>query len=238
MQVCNRYCQSSVPRDVKAKREAQTAIKRREGESILYSIPPPPPLLLLKLPWRESALIRTNGYSIAEILLVFGIIAGVLIGVWAMYTMLGDKSDAQTAIAEIQMLKKAAHEYKYAPGKQNKYDGATMASLKPYLGQSGLANGQNIFGTAVTFIPGNNNRDLDVVYYGVRDLDICRQILNQFGQVEDVEEERNSQNKVTQNADTYIEAGNTVSGFVGGTNGSTTGCQPQGGTYRLNIRID
>ncbi len=98
---------------------------------------------------------RRNGYSIAEILLVFGIIAGVLIGVWAMYTMLGDKSDAQTAIAEIQMIKKAAHEYKYAPGKQNKYAGATMAALKPYLGQSGLANGQNIFGTEITATPSN-----------------------------------------------------------------------------------
>ncbi len=98
-----------------------------------------------------------TGYSIAEILLVFGIIAGVLIGVWAMYTMLGDKSDSQTAIAEIQMIKKAAHEYKYAPGKQNKYGGASMAALKPYLGQSGVANGQNIFGTAITATPVNTD---------------------------------------------------------------------------------
>ena len=88
---------------------------------------------------------RQNGYSIAEILLVFGIVADVLIGVWVMYT----KSNAQSAIAEIQMIKKAAHEYKYAPGTQNKYTSADMTALKPYLGQSGVVNGQNIFGTAM-----------------------------------------------------------------------------------------
>ena len=165
---------------------------------------------------------------------MFGIIAGVLIGVWAMYTMLGDKSDAQTAIAEIQMLKKAAHEYKYAPGKQNKYTDATMAALKPYLGQSGVANGQNIFGTEIKATPENENRDLQVEYGGIRDKDICRQILNYFGQVFD--EESTSPDDDTS---TYIEVGKTISGYVGGANPTATGCQPLiGGTFKLNVLID
>ncbi len=148
---------------------------------------------------------RRNGYSIAEIWLVFGIIAGVLIGVWAMYTMLGDKTDAQSAVAEIHMLVQAAYEYKYAPGQKNKYGGANMAKLKPYLGLSGIANGQNIFGAAITVTPHTSNTNLKVAYPGVRDLDICRQILNQFGQVKDVQEVRNANDVVTTAADTYIE---------------------------------
>ena len=170
-----------------------------------------------------------TGYSIAEILLVFGIIAGVLIGVWAMYTMLGDKSDAQTAIAEIQMLKKAAHEYKYAPGRKNKYEEgsvvADMDALKPYLGQSGVANGQNIFGTEIVVKPTNDGRDLQVEYGGVRDADICRQILNYFGQVIADGE--------------YIEVGKTISGYVGGGTTSETGCAVSDeGAVQLNVLID
>ena len=109
---------------------------------------------------------RRNGYSIAEILLVFVIIADVLIGVWAMYTMLGDKTDAQSAVAEIRMLVQAAYEYKYAPGQENQYMGANMAKLKPYLGLSGIANGQNIFGTAITVTPHTSDKNLKVAYPG------------------------------------------------------------------------
>ena len=65
-------------------------------------------------PWRESVPGRTNGYSIAELLLVFGIIAGVLVGVWAIYVMLGDEVDAQAVVTEIGMLRQAATDYKKA----------------------------------------------------------------------------------------------------------------------------
>ena len=128
---------------------------------------------------------RRNGYSIAEILLVFGIIAGVLIGVWAMYTMLGDKSDAQTAIAEIQMIKKAAHEYKYAPGKQNKYTGADHGCTGTVSGAKRTSKRPEYIwnGRLLLRLLLDDARDLDIAYKGVRDLDICRQILNQFGQV-------------------------------------------------------
>ena len=182
---------------------------------------------------------KGNGYSIAEILLVFGIIAGVLIGVWAMYTLLGDKADSQAAIAEVHMLKKAAHEYKYAPGRQNKYTEVTMAGLKPYLGQSGVANGQNIFGTAITITPENSDRDLRVTYPGVRDLDVCRQILNQFGQVKDKMTMMMMGMMMTTNTTLQIEAGNTISGYVGGDD-TDTGCTKDtaNSTYNLHILID
>ena len=166
---------------------------------------------------------------------MFGIIAGVLVGVWAMYTMLGDKTDAQSAIAEIQMLKKAAHEYKYALGKENKYTDVTMAALKPYLGQSGVAVGQNIFGATIGVRPENSARDLTVIYDGFRDIDICRQVLNQFGQVTDIVPDQD----MDMLASCYIEDGKTISGFVGGENPGVTGCSTlHGETYILNITID
>ena len=55
---------------------------------------------------------RRNGYSIAEILLVFGIIAGVLVGMWAMYTLLADDADVKAAIADIRLIQHAAVQYK------------------------------------------------------------------------------------------------------------------------------
>ena len=184
---------------------------------------------------------RPNGYSIAEILLVFGIIAGVLIGVWAMYTMLGDKSDAQTAVAEIQMLRKAAAEYKHAPGHDNKYIGGTLIStLKPYLGQSGLSDGQNVFGQTVSITPANDNRDLKVTYQGVRDLDICRQILNYFGEINPTDTEDLGFG-LTVSA-ISIPRGKAISGYAGGMDSTSTGCRkdPLNNTkaYTLSILID
>ena len=184
-----------------------------------------------------------TGYSIAEILLVFGSIAGVLIGVWAMYTMLGDKSVVWTAMTEIQIIKKAAHKYKYALGRQNRYKNgdiaADMDALKPYLGQSGVANGQNIFGATIVATPLEmiDHRDLQVKYGGIRDLDICRQILNYFGEVVTA-----AANDDGSPADLYIEMGKTISGYVGGIDGKRTGChyplEGGGGTFELNILID
>ncbi len=80
-------------------------------------------------------------------------------------------------------------------------------------------------------------RDLAIEYSGVRDLDICRQILNQFGQVNDVvADNSDADNPIA--ASTYIEAGNTISGFVGGDDGNVTGCESDSGAYVLNVRID
>ena len=90
--------------------------RRKEG---YYALCPPPPPPLLNFLGEKPPLRHTNGYSIAEILLVFGIIAGVLIGVWAMYTLLGDHSDVQAVVAEIQIVREAAVTYKNAAGTNN-----------------------------------------------------------------------------------------------------------------------
>ena len=52
---------------------------------------------------------------------MFGIIAGVLIGVWAMYTVLSEDADAKNVVAEVRMIKEAARAYKAANG--NSYNG-------------------------------------------------------------------------------------------------------------------
>ena len=162
--------------------------EKKEGEGCPKFLPPPP---LLKLPWRESALSHTNGYSIAEILLVFGIIAGVLIGVWAIYTMLAEESDARTVIAEIEMIRSATVQYKHATG-QNQYlysdfPGGRLdqSALVPYLGQSGLADGRNVFGERIFMVLNFPIDDLIIAYPGVPSFSICRKVLSRFGVVTD-----------------------------------------------------
>ena len=152
-----------------------------------------------------------NGYSIAEILLVFGIIAGVLIGVWAMYTMLSDESEAQMVIAEIQMLQRAAVDYKTKSG-TNSYiaigsDG--FEALKPYLGQGGLRDGQNIFSEVIELSsPSSYVTHLTAKYPGIPSMDICRKIINHFGEVGSTGQGDSEQ--------FYVVSGKTLAGYVGG----------------------
>ena len=95
-----------------------------------------------KLPWRESALSHANGYSITEILLVFGVIAGVLIGVWAIYTMLAEETDVKNAVAEIVLIREAAVQFKRYDG-NGKYNNMTLATFGIYLGD-GIAQVEDI----------------------------------------------------------------------------------------------
>ena len=152
----------------------------------------------------------SNGYSIAEILLVFGIIAGVLIGVWAMYTMLSDESETQMAIAEIQMLQRAAVDYKTKSG-INSYsaifrDG--FEALKPYLGQSGLRDGQNIFSEVIEVSSPLYLGHLQAIYPGIPSMDICWKMINHFGEVGSTGQGANEQ--------FYVVSGKTLAGYVGG----------------------
>ena len=231
MQTCDRYPPiTGAPRDLLKpnRRRSQRPENRSKGAVIPY-FPLPS---LLKLSWRESALSHTNGYSIAEILLVFGIIAGVLVGVWAMYTLLGNKVDAQTAIVEIQMIRDAAVQYRNLTNKYNYLDFPSskiqLTPLASYLGQSGLADGQNIFGEQVHTYPSlPRNTNLDVSYGGVPSLDICRQILNNFGVVQDFPS--------IEAID--IHPGDTISGYIGSSWGDT-GCERVGGSFTLSIIVD
>ncbi len=132
---------------------------------------------------------RRNGYSIAEILLVFGIITGVLIGVWAMYTMLAEESAARTVIAEIEMIRSAAVQYKHTTG-ENKYLSLSsrwlnQSPLVRYLGQSGLADGRNVFGELISIYLTFPVNDLVIAYSGVPSFSICRKVLSRFGVVTD-----------------------------------------------------
>ena len=153
-----------------------------------------------------------NGYSIAEILLVFGIIAGVLVGVWAMYTMLSGESEAQMAIAEIQMLQRAAVDYKIHSSGTNSFiaigsDG--FEALKPYLGQGGLRDGQNIFSEVIELSsPSYLVNYLTAKYPGIPSMDICRKIINHFGEVDSTGQGDSEQ--------FYVVSGKTLAGYVGG----------------------
>ncbi len=177
-----------------------------------------------------------NGYSIAEILLVFGIIAGVLVGVWAMYTLLGDNSDVQAVIAEVQMLQSAAVTYK-AGSETNNYSTLQplaladdiISALRPYLGGSGLSDGQNIFGEQIDIYlePYPAGEDLVIEYTGIPSVEICRRVLERFGEVTEVSAE-----------EFKIEPGKTISGYVGG-DIYDTGCELDGiGGGYLYITMD
>ena len=238
MQICDRYSQSSASRVLlkqNGRRSQRTENRRKEGR-ILCSLPPPPPPLLNFL-GEKPPLRHTNGYSIAEILLVFGIIAGVLIGVWAMYTMLSDEADAQALVRDIQMLQEAAVQFKSAGGTntyEHIYEGSYTyldEALKPYLGQSSLADGVHVFGGDIDVSTWTlNDGDLGVQLFDIPNIDLCVRALSHFG-------------TVTEGDDYglyYIDAGDTIRGFVGGGWVENMGCEWD--TYLdytdMYIRID
>ena len=200
MQICDGYFQSSAPRELlkpNRRRSQHPENGRKEGR-VLCS--PPPPSLLNFL-GEKPPLRHTNGYSIAEILLVFGIIAGVLIGVWAMYTMLAEEVDVKAAVAEIQIIREAAVQFKTHNG-NGKYNGMTLAILGSYLGD-GVAPKldyppygvilNNTFGDFLFLISnrykGGVGEDLYLESQGLPSLNVCRQILEHFGEVEKDSEE-------------------------------------------------
>ncbi len=193
---------------------------------------------------RYSFQYRRNGYSLAEIMLVFGIIAIILTSVWTTYAVLTNEVDALVAIAEIQLIRKAANDYKNVPTQQSTYMniGTDLSNLEPYLGQNTLSGSVNIFGgtvaiEAVTYIytPARNNLDLDVIYPRIPSKDICWQILEYFGG--DVME-------ATYKPWIYISEGKTISGYIANGYGSiitdpTAGCKRiTHQNYELHIRID
>ena len=164
---------------------------------------------------------------------MFGIIAGVLIGVWAMYTLLGDNSDVQAVVAEVRMIREAAVTYKNAGG-TNDYSplasaGDVALALTPYLGESDLADGWNIFGEGVSLYlqPYPAGQDLVMEYPGIPSIETCRRILEHFGEV----------TEVLAGEEFMIEPGKTISGYVGG-DAVETGCTIEGDKGYLCITID
>ncbi len=188
MQICDGYFQSSAPRELLKpnRRRSQHPENRRKEGRVLCSTPSP----LLNFLGEKPPLRHTNGYSIAEILLVFGIIAGVLIGVWAIYTMVSEDTDRKNAIAEIQMIQQAALAHKRGSGANDyvSYTGVSFAAaramLRPYLGSSALAEGVNTFGEIFYIYTFISNEDLQLAYYGIPHADTCVRILEQFGIVD------------------------------------------------------
>lgn len=190
---------------------------------------------LLEILGRYSFQCRRNGYTLAEIMLVFGIAAIILTSVWATYDVLTDEVDALAAIAEIQLIRKAANDYRNAPAHLNTYMniGTDLSNLKPYLGQNTLLDSVNIFGGTVAIAAVPDNLDLDVTYPYVPSGNICWQILEYFG---------GGVKKASAKPWIYID-GEAISGYIA--NGISTMTDPTAGckkitqqNYELHIRID
>lgn len=174
---------------------------------------------------RNNIRMRPNGYSIAEILLVFGIIAGVLVGVWAMYSMLSSESDAKKIVTEIQLVRAAVQEYRTTGGAFEDLPG-NFESLQPYVG-AGLEKGVNGLGHGLVLGPGFPNPfnsaagavTVALFYPGIADFSLCAKALQHFGQIRTISREGR---KVA-----YLVAGTTVSGYLGGGtnyNNADAGC--------------
>ena len=212
----------------------------------MFYPPPPPPRPLLNFLGEKPPLRHTNGYSIAEILLVFGIIAGVLIGVWAMYTMLSEEADVKAAVAEIQIIREAAVQFKTHDG-NGKYNDITLATFGSYLGD-GVAQDMdagiygivltNVFGGSLTLTPGylTSGENLQLASANILSMNICRQILEHFGEVQATTREKEDGGTSTTY---YIPVGKSIFGYVGGSpNGSGCSYSNYGGPVILDFRID
>ena len=183
---------------------------------------------------------------------MFGIIAGVLVGVWAMYTMLADESDTKSAIAEIEMIQSAAVQFRSLPENGNGYPPYTtsMARIAPYLGEGLGVNGRygtNIFGGFVTLGP-VRTRSLPslyhpftlLTYFEVRNMDLCVKILKHFGEVEPFRRppRRPGDPPGALTGSYMIPEGKATYGYVGGRSPRESGCEESSNGATLNLLID
>ena len=87
-------------------------------------------------------------------------------------------------------------------------------ALKPYLGQTHLAEGSHVFGGRyVLFTWGFNREDLGVVFYDLQDIDVCVEAISHFGQVIDDQDDTY-----------YVQQEGIMRGFIGGS-WEYTGCE-------------
>ena len=182
---------------------------------------------------------------------MFGIIAGVLIGVWAMYTMLAEETDVKAAVAEIQLIREAAVQFKHNDG-GGKYNGMTLATFGSYLGD-GVAQDMDIapygviltntFGGSLSLFSdrygfnGTDGGNLLLTSDGIPNLNICRQILEHFGEIQMIASTLEGGGDPTTTY--YIPIGKSIFGYVGSPDENGSGCSP-GGYYgtTLQLRID
>ena len=183
---------------------------------------------------------------------MFGIIAGVLIGVWAMYTMLAEETDVKTAVAEIQLIRDAAVQFKHNDG-GGEYNGMTLATFGSYLGD-GLAQQAgdlpfdddgvlltNIFGDTI-ILENTFGGNLQLKSHGIPNMYVCKRILEHFGEVQstaviadddddddddddyDDYDDDHGGGGLIETPAYYIPIGKSIFGYVGGADTSASGC--------------
>ena len=168
---------------------------------------------------------------------MFGIIAGVLVSVWAMYTLLSEDADAKSAVAEVRMIKEAARAYKAANG--NSYNGIGLGKgLTPYLGQSNLSQADalgiltNYFGSFILMIPEGRGH-IQLLYSGFPRYQACTQVLKSFGEVDELSHDCGG------TPIQYIPAGQTITGFIGDNSELISGCSCDAqGQASLSLTIE
>ena len=171
---------------------------------------------------------------------MFGIIAGVLVSIWAMYTMLGDESDTKMIVTEIQLIRAAVQEYRTAGGALADLPG-NFESLQPYVG-AGFDDSLNGLGYPITLRdgfpspsgnPNDDNMSVALVYYGVTDYALCVKVLQHFGEIHG----NPTANKRT--GTVQLEAGKTISGYVGSADPQISGCvyNKKSRSHRIKVHM-
>ena len=144
----------------------------------------------------------------------------MLIGVWAIYTMVSEEADIKNAIAEIQMLKDAAVQFRNNEGNSS-YRNLMLDGFKSYLGTHGdkltatPPHGlkmKNIYGGDIHlssddyYGSSGTGSNLELVSRGIPSLKICKRILRNFGET------------IENASSSYIPRGKAIGGYVAGPN--------------------
>ena len=181
---------------------------------------------------------------------MFGIIAGVLIGVWAMYTVLSEDVETQSIIAEIQIIREAAVQWKATNGNMwsnpvNRYstNDVRLDKIAPYASKAIsftsatywqgtpdeyiYVEGVSVQGGPLHILPhrGGNAR----LFYSpsaFKDVESCARVLQRFGEIER-REVRNIWHSVDETkpptvTETRLLA--AVHGYATERNAATAGC--------------
>ncbi len=110
---------------------------------------------------------REGGYSLMEMLIVFGVIAIAVGFVAVIGGTLGSGQKVNQAYSEIQMIIKAAESYRRAPARRGLFTGLTMTALstrgynvEPFT----TGTNENTYGMTVTAAPAAAGADATIVY--------------------------------------------------------------------------
>ncbi len=131
---------------------------------------------------RERTRARQAGYSLMEMLVVFGVIAIAVAFVAVIGGTLGSGQKVQNAYSEIQLVMRAAESYRRAPSRNGLFTGLTVTALstrgynvEPFTS----GTNENTYGLTVTAAPAAGGADATITYATGEQAD-CLNLVDRF----------------------------------------------------------